>query len=216
MSNVERFDPPSESGLFIGMGFSEEVPRYTGDIFWELRDEKTGDLIDSGVLRNIVTKDASILIARLMKSPSTPNTSEPSFGIFALAVGTGDVGWDPLNPPAATNTQRSLYNEIGRKQVSSASFIDANGNISSIPTNIVDFTVVFSSAEAVGALTEMGMLGGDVDPNMAVTNPILPPNGTYDPTVDVRGKDILGNYKTFSAISKPLGSTLAFTWRFTF
>lgn len=200
--------------LFDRDSFAAAV--YGGEVFWELRDGRTGDLQDSGSFRNVVTRDASILVARLMKSPGTPNLSEPSFGVFALAVGTGDVGWDPLNPPAATITQRSLYNELARKQISVSDFIDSEGSISGIPTNVVDFTTTFSESEAVGALTEMGLLGGDVDTNLAVTNPILPANGSYDATVDVVGKDMLVNYKTFPVINKPATSTLTWTWRLTF
>jgi hypothetical protein len=188
----------------------------SGTIFWELRDGKTGELQDSGSWPNIVTLDASILVARLMKSTSTPNVSEPRFGCYALAVGTGDVGWDLQNPPVATVTQRSLYNEIARKQMQISEYVDAEGSISGIPTNIVDFTTTYSEAEAVGPIVEMGILGGDIDTNMANRNPILPPNGIYDPTVDVTGKDMLGNYKTFKVLNKPATSTLSFTWRLTF
>lgn len=215
----EKLSKARDLSSSFGMRIREResfVSIYSGEIFWELRDGKTGELQDSGNFKNVVTKDASILVARLMKSPATPNVSTPSFGVYALAVGTGDVGWDPLNPPSATNTQRSLYNELARKQVSVSSFIDSGGSIAGIPTNVVDFTTTFSESEAVGALTEMGLLGGDVDTNMAVTNPILPANGTYDPTVDVTGKDMLVNYKTFGAITKPATSTLSWTWRLTF
>jgi hypothetical protein len=216
--NSEKFPKPKESGLGMSIRLQETFrhPLFTGEIFLEIRNGKTGELIHKDHFKNIVTKDASILIARLMKSPPIPNTSEPSFGCFALAVGTGDVGWDLQNPPPGTITQRSLYNEIGRKQFSAASFIDEDGAISSIPTNVVDFTTQFSESEAVGAIVEMGVLGGDVNTNMAITNPILPPNGTYDPTVDVTGKDMLGNYKTFAVKNKNAGETLTLTWRFTF
>ncbi|HEY8097150.1 MAG TPA: hypothetical protein VIE65_13790 [Methylobacter sp.] len=208
---------PSSKGLFsVHHEDSLAAARcYSGEIFWELRDGKTGELQDSGHRKNVVTLDASILIARLLKSPPTPNVSEPKFGIFALAIGTGNISWDPMNPPAATSTQRSLYNELARKQISVASFVDVEGSISGIPTNIVDFTTTFSESEAVGPLTEMGLLGGDVDTNMSVTNPILPPNGTYDTTVNVVGKDILVNYLTFQVINKPSTSTLSWTWRIT-
>lgn len=188
---------------------------FGGEIFWKLRCSRTGVLLDEGHIKNVVTLDASILIARLMKSTATPNLSEPSFGVFALAVGTGDVGWDPLNPPTATDTQRSLYNELARKQITNSDFITSSGTISGIPTKVVDYTTTFSEAEAVGALVEMGLLGGDVDTNMAVTNPILPANGPYVDTVDVVGKDILVNYLTFPVISKPANSTLTWTWRLT-
>jgi hypothetical protein len=187
---------------------------FKGEVFWVLRDGKTGRIQDEGHIPNIVTIDAGILVARMMKTPSAvPNVCEPNFGIFALAVGTGDGGWDPLDPPAATNTQRSLYSELARKQIASSDFIDSGGGISGIPTNVVDYTTTFSESEAVGALVEMGLLGGDVDTNMSITNPILPANGAYDPTVDVVGKDILVNYLTFPVINKPPTSTLTWTWR---
>ena len=107
-NGTERFRPPTEVPGRIGMRIREQESfaeaLYGGEIFWELRDGKTGELQDSGRFENVVTKDASILVARLMKSPGTPNVSEPSFGVYALAVGTGDGGWDPLNPPAARSS----------------------------------------------------------------------------------------------------------------
>lgn len=186
---------------------------FSGEIFWELCHQN--GTVETGHVKNIVTLDAGILLARLMKSPAIANVSEPAFGIFALAVGTGDVGWDPLNPPPATITQRSLYNELARKQIASSNFITAGGTISGVPTNKVDFTTIFSEAEAVGALTEMGLVGGDINTNMAIRNPVLPPNGTYDATVDLVGKDTLVNYVTFPVINKPPTSTLRLTWRIT-
>jgi hypothetical protein len=188
-----------------------------GEVFWEVRDSRTGRVTESGKL-NVVTLDASILIARLMKGTGAaiPHQSEPSFGVFALAVGTGDISWNPLNPPAATNTQRSLFNELARKQIATTNFINQSGGISGVPTNVVDFNTTFAESEAVGVLTEMGLLGGDVNTNMSITNPVLPPNGTYDPTVNLVGLDTLVNYVTFPAISKPPTSTLSWTWRLTF
>lgn len=216
----EKFPRTYDGRPSFGMNRMEREsfpsPPYSGEVFWELRDGRTGELQGSGRRKNIVTRDASILVARLMKSPPTPNVSEPRFGCFALAVGTGDVGWDLQNPPVATSTQRSLYNELARKQFQVTEFVDDEGAISGIPTHVVDFTTTFSESEAVGPLVEMGILGGDVDSNMAVRNPILPPNGIYDPLVDVVGKDMLVNYLTFAVINKPATSTLGWTWRLTF
>lgn len=190
--------------------------RMTGEVFWEMRDSVTG-AVSSGHHKNIVVLDAGLLLARFLKGTGTaiPNVSEPRFGVYALAVGTGDVGWNVQNPPAATNTQRSLFNEIGRKAIASTSFITSLGAISSVPTNVVDFTTTFSESEAVGPLTEMALIGGDLSTNMAVLNPILPPNGAYDPTVNTVGKDIMINYITFPVINKPPTSTLTWSWRLT-
>jgi len=201
------------SGMSIG--YEDAGYKIRGDVFWNLIDKVTGQVAE-GHIKNIVTLDAGLLIARLMKSTATPNISEPKFGIYALAVGTGDIGWNPMNPPPANINQRSLYNEIGRKAVASTSFIDISGAISGVPTNVVDFTFSFSVSEAVGPLTEMGLVGGDISTNMSIRNPVIPPNGPYDPTVNLVGKDTLSNYLTFPVINKPATSTLNLTYRLTF
>jgi hypothetical protein len=188
-----------------------------GEVFWELRDSLTGE-VRRGRFKNVVTLDASVLIARLMRGTGTavPHQCEPNFGGFALAVGTGDVSWNPMNPPSATVTQRSLYNEIARKRAAETWFVAQDGTLSGVPTNVVDFSFTFAESEAVGPLTEMGILGGDVNPSMAIQNPVLPANGTYDPTVNVVGLDTLCNYLTFPVINKPSTSTLSWVWRLTF
>ncbi len=209
-------DLNSQAGFSIREVENMGVPALVkGEIFWEL---KCGDeILNKGHVNNKVTLDASILMARFLKGVASPiaHESEPAFGVLALAVGTGYVGWDPQSPPAATNTQRSLWNEIGRKAVASTSYITPSGNISSTPTNVVDFSFVFGESEAVGPIVEMGLIGGDINPDMNISNPITPPNGTYDPTVNVVGKDILLNYAVFKVLNKPARSTLNWTWRLT-
>jgi hypothetical protein len=187
-------------------------PRYKvrGDVLITLQDGATGEVQDRREI-NLVVLDASILIARLMK-----DNAEPPHGAFALAVGTGDSGWDPMNPPAPTNTQRSLYSELARKTFSDTEFIDGGGIPTAIPTNVVDFTTIFAEAEAVGPLVEMGLLGGNIDTNMSVKKPVLPPNGPYDATVDLTAFDTEINFLTFKVINKPPTSTLTIVWRLTF
>lgn len=187
-----------------------------GEVFWKLENTTTGELTE-GKIKNVVTLDASILIARLLTTAATPvaHQSEPSFGILALAVGTGYVSWDLQDPPPPTITQRSLWNEIGRKQIQSAQFVTNLGVPSGVPTNIIDLTTTFSESEAVGPITEMGLIGGDINPNMAIRNPVLPPNGPYDPTVNLVGLDTLANYTTFAVLNKNGQSTLSYTWRLT-
>lgn len=194
----------------VGSASPRADRRIRGEVFFHLRDAQTGAPLMDWHLKNIITRDMSILVARLLA-----NSGEPLSGVAMLAVGTGDVGWDPMNPPAATNTQRSLYAELARKPFASVSFVDGGGAPSAIPTNVVDFTTTFTETEAVGPLVEMGLIGGDVNPNPAVRNPILPPNGPFNPAVDVVGSDQQLNYLTFPVINKPATATLTITWRIT-
>ena len=189
----------------------DEYSGPSGEIFMKLKEPETGEILQERHIENVITLDFSVLLARLCK-----DSLEPNHGIFALAVGTGDSGWDLQNPPAPTETQRSLYNEIERKDFSEVVFRDSGGSTSSIPTNVVDFTTVFSQSEAVGPLVEMGLLGGDVNNDLTTTNSITPANGPYDDSVDVRGKDMLCNYLTFPVINKPSTAELSLTWRITF
>ena len=180
-----------------------------GDVFFTMRDGETGEIQLQRELRNIVVLDASILIARLMK-----DNQEPQHGILALAVGTGDSGWDLQNPPAATTTQRALVSELARKTFTTTQFVDAAGVPTVVPTHVVDFTATFAEAEAVGPWVEMGLLGGDISTNMAERNPV--PSGPYNPTVDLTEYDTLINSLRFPVINKPPTSTLSITWRLTF
>jgi len=140
--------------------------------------------------KNIITTAASVLLARLIK-----DNMEPAHGAFGLAVGTGNIGWNPLLPPAATAAQTVLENELFRKTFQSVNFI--NGVvISASPTNVLDLTTFFTEAEAVGGLVEMGLVGGDA--------------------TLVAGTGTLINYRTFPVINKPNTATLTITWRLTF
>lgn len=193
-------------------GRYEDKPRgIKGDVFMELRNARTGAIEHAWKKHNVVVLDASVLLARLVKS-----SQEPPAGAFVLAVGSGDIGWNPLSPPAATNTQRSLYAEITRKRFASTQFIDGGGVPVSRPTNIVDFTTTFAESEAVGPLVEMGLIGGNINTNLAIKNPVTPPNGTYDSTEDLTESETLLNYLSFNVISKPPTSTFTVTWRLTF
>jgi hypothetical protein len=220
MKMGERFRQTGDRPPAFGVRHANEEDfrayHIRGDVFFYLRagkgsDKPEGTLLEQREHRNLVVLDASILIARLMKNPT-----EPFHGIYALAVGTGNVGWNPMSPPAATNTQRSLWSEIARKTFANTQFINSGGLPVAIPTNVVDFTTTFAEAEAVGALDEMGLIGGNLSTNMSQRNPVLPPNGPYDPTVDLTQFDTLVNYLCFPVINKPATSTLTIVWRLSF
>lgn len=213
MKMTEGFRPPRSavSGAFTHRHAERLLGLCRGDVFIRVRDGQTGEVQDERHVRNIVTLDASILIARLVK-----DNQEPPQGAFVLGVGTGDIGWDPMSPPAATNTQRSLFAELTRKTFSNTQFIDAGSSPTAIPTNVVDFTTIYTESEAVGPLVEMGLIGGNIDSNLAIKNPVLPPNGPYDPLVDLTQFETLINYLTFPVVNKPATSTLEIVWRLTF
>jgi len=197
--------------LTLANRYQDRVPGIRGDVFLEMRNAYTGALEYEWERRNLVVRDASILLARLVK-----DNTEPSFGVLVLAVGSGDVAWDPMNPPAATDTQRSLHVEITRKTFSSTQFVDSGGTPVAYPTNIVDFQTTFTESEAVGPLVEMGLLGGTISSNLMVKNPVTPPNGPYDDTVDHTMFETMLNYLIFPVVNKPATSTLTITWRLTF
>jgi hypothetical protein len=211
MKFKDLYNGAKESLAKINMGFLFE-DRYSGpkgEVF--IRLEHVDGSVEERHIDNVITKDFSLLMARLAKDPL-----EPRHGIFALAVGSGDTGWDLQNPPTETNTQRSLYNEIGRKAFSATDIVESGGASTTLPTNVVDFTTTYAESEAVGPIVEMGLVGGDLNEDTGITNPITPSNGPYDATVDVQGKDLLMNYLTFPVINKPATARLTLQWRITF
>jgi hypothetical protein len=216
MKGIESIRQPQEHApAFAVRSMNQEDFRghyyIRGDVFITMKDGATGIVQEHRELRNLVVLDASILIARLMK-----DNQEPPHGILALAVGTGDTGWNPMAVPAPTVTQRSLYSELARKTFANTQFIDGGGVPTAIPTKVVDFTTTFAESEAVGPLVEMGLLGGNISTNMAVKNPVLPPNGPYNAAVDLTLFDTEVNYLTFNVINKPPTSTLTIVWRLSF
>lgn len=183
---------------------------FLGQVYYKLA--KPGEDVPWVYLgKNVITADASILVARLIKDPT-----EPSSGAFALAVGTGDSGWDPQSVPAASASQGSLYAEIERKQFSNIDFITSGGAVSAIPTNILDFTATFSTSEAVGALVEMGIVCAAVDTTPPLTATPIAQGSWGSAAVDRRNFDTFLNVRNFNVINKPGTMTLTLAWRVTF
>jgi len=166
-------------------------PSISGEVWAILKDNDTGKEEKIYIGKNVITVGASILIARLLKDATSTN------GLLYLSVGTGALGWNLQNPPAATSQQTQLEAELFRKSFSKTAFIktDGSGDESTIPTNIVDYTTTFAEAEAVGPLVEMGLYGGDA--------------------TGVPNSGALFNYRTFPVINKSPNSTLTLVWRIT-
>jgi len=172
---------------------SEKMPSLKGEYWIKLIDSETGDLIEEKYGHNIIVNTASILIARLLK-----DNKEPESGISYFAVGTGSSGWDLQNPPQPNNTQTKLEGEIARKAFTTedVNFVDPDtGDPTTVPTNVVDYTITFAETEAVGPLVEMGLFGGDAS--------------------DQTDSGTQINYRTFPVINKTSSMTLSITFRIT-
>lgn len=211
MATIRDTVRPAHAGSHMGLHlpYSEGARAMQGEFFVEMRDGRTGELLYSDHRKNVITLDASILVAMLARDPSSRN-----YGVYMLAVGTGATG-ALLSPDAPDPRQRKLNGEIARKAFSSTTFRDGSGNAVAIPTNIVDFTCTFSESEAVGPLNEMGLIS-PISANPLVTNPNPNTFPTRDTTLDLTLYDVLFNYLTFACIAKPSTATLSITWRLTF
>ena len=103
-----------------------------------------------------------------------------------------------------------------RKGFTSVVYRNTDGTLSNVPTNIVDFTTTFESADAVGSLTEMGLMSTKTGAGSTDFDQLTDTFPNRDLTIDITTKDILVNYLTFPVINKPSGAILAITWRLTF
>jgi hypothetical protein len=182
-------------GVFTGFRqkYNESMKPLKGEYWMRLRDARTGDLIEERHGTNIIVNTASILIARLLK-----DSHEPDAGISYLAVGTGLSSWNLQNPPAPTNTQTKLNNEIARKAFTTndVTFVDPDtGDPVLVPTNVVDFTCTFAETEGVGPLVEMGLFGGDAS--------------------DMIDSGTMVNFRTFPVINKTNSMTFTIIFRIT-
>jgi len=173
--------------------YDDKVKGLSGQYRMVLRDAATGRVLEVREGKNIIVNSASILIARLLK-----DSHEPNGGITYLAVGTGAPGWNIQNPPQPTNTQIKLNQEIARKAFTTedVSFIDpATGDPTTVPTNVVDYTMTFAETEAVGPLVEMGLFGGDA--------------------TDLKDSQTQVNYRTFPVLNKSNSMSLTIAFRIT-
>lgn len=211
MQHRDTMPPMREAiklGTHMAYGDGQQVPK-SGYWFLELHDAKTGKLLDRREAKNIITKDAGILMAILATNKGSRNNN-----INMLAVGTGASG-SLLSPDAPDSDQRRLNSEIARKPFTNTVFRDSGGNAVAYPTNVVDYTCQFGEGEAEGPLNEMGLMS-TISNNTATLNlnPDIYP--ARDVTRDLTAYDILVNYLTFSVVTKPATAILTITWRLTY
>ena len=203
--------PQALDSMSFGMAFEHADPapgQKIGEVWFWMWDARTGRKLHDFYRKNLITLDAGILAAILLKDPSSRTP-----GINMLAVGTGATG-AILSPDAPDNKQRSLNSEIARKAFSSTTYRDSNGAAVSYPTNIVDYTTSFGEGEAVGPLNEMGLLS-TVSANAAAKNHNPDTFPTRTTTLDLTNYDIMANYLTHGVITVPATAKFTVTWRIT-
>jgi hypothetical protein len=211
---ISKIPPPRTTAVNFGLGFEDKLGlKVKGDVFGVLQyeDGREEIVLDKS---NVYTLDGGILAAVLFSKNLGSGFAR---GIDMLAVGTGASG-STASPDIADYRQRKINVPLFRKGFSSRVYRNDDGSISTVPTNIVDFTTTFESSDAVGALTEMGLMcsfsgveGGSAEFSQLAD--VFPDRLL---TTDITGSDILVNYLTFPVINKPSGAILAITWRLTF
>lgn len=213
MRQSEMTSVPAES-LQVSMHTRSEetTPAIRGRYWITLTDNATGEILETRESDNLITFDYGILVAMALASGATP-TPPAVRGLTMLAVGTGAPG-SYLSPDAPDRRQRHLTAEIARKTFSSTQYITGSGAVSSVPTNVVDFTTSFGEGEAVGLINEMSLLR-TISMTPSVRNPVASTYPTYDTTIDLSTRDISVNIAHFTPIPKTSPTTLAFTWRLT-
>ena len=167
-----------EATIGLALAHSNDLRSLKGEVFIEMVDATSGEVLHKEHRQNVITLDAGILVAILLRDPDSR-----THGFNMLSVGTGAAG-ALLSPNAPDPRQRSLNAEIARKPWSSTTFRDASGNAVAIPTNIVDYTCTFDEGEAVGPLNEMG-IQSTISANPAITNPNPDVFPNRDVTVDL-------------------------------
>ena len=152
------------------------------------------DIFQERVMKNLIVDKASILIAKRM-APGVVGSSWGA-GINYLEVGTGVGTGTQQAPQAETSAATALRTALARKAITAWTCLDTGGNATASETNIIQLSTTFNETEAVGALTEMGLFGGD-----ASATP---------------GTGYMFNFKTFSVWNKQNVMKLTIAWNITF
>ncbi|TCP57985.1 hypothetical protein EV586_102433 [Tumebacillus sp. BK434] len=156
-----------------------------------------GTVLKKQELRNLIVKQASVLMARRM-APS----ENVANGFQYLALGKG-VGTGNLQEPQVENPDLSaLRDEVYRKPITTWRYLNSDGSVSAAPTHILELTTEILEGEGVPQeaesvpFTEMGLFGGDA-------------SGAKD-------SGFMFNHKVFPVWNKPIDARLRIVWKITF
>ncbi|MNC02765.1 hypothetical protein D3C81_797900 [compost metagenome] len=126
---------------------------------------KDAEILQEAEFPNLIVNKASVLMAQRLAPGKAINDNTGTYiadGLQFLAVGTGVGTGDYMNPQAAALTNTTLRTELFRKEFTSWTFVDpVSGNDTTTPTNVLKLVTTYLESEAVGALVEMGLFGGD-------------------------------------------------------
>lgn len=144
-----------------------------------------GEIIDALEVPNLIVNKASVLMAQRLAPGSAQGVNTGTFiadGLQYLAVGTGN--WTDLQTPVDPQlSDVKLKAELFRKEFTDWSFLNADGSKAAGATNILQLVTTFENNEAVGALVEMGLFGGNASAS--------------------KDSGHMFNYKTFKVWNKP-------------
>jgi len=117
---------------------------------------KRGELVEERVGHNLVVNTFLNLVMCLLKQQSGYK------GVQYWAVGSGASSWDSNMPSPGISATR-LTSELGRVAISASdlSFLDANYNVVTTPTNILQIKHVFNEGDCNGVWREFGIFGGN-------------------------------------------------------
>lgn len=142
-------------------------------------------------MKNLIVNRASVLMAKRMR----PNASWGA-GITHLELGTGVGTGTTQAPQAEASSQAALRTPLLRKAIATWTCLDGAGNPTATDTNVIQYTTTLAENEAIGALVEMGLFGGDATAE--------------------NGSGYMFNYKVFPVINKDNTMQLTIVWKVTF
>lgn len=198
MGKVISYDEPlnGERAGFISAYMYEGEPEFVqvGDSPNQGYFKLPKDIAQSMHIKNLIVNKASTFVAKRMR----PDASWGA-GITHLELGTGVGTGTTQNPQPEVNTQTALRTPLARKAITSWTYLDSNGNPTASETNVIQLTTNFTEAEAIGAIVEMGLFGGDATLTL--------------------GSGYMYNYKVFpvwNKVSTGGGMKLTVVWKLTF
>lgn len=189
----------NENKQIDAAGFINAYMHFGSPKFIQIGDEPNQGYLDihpEAVIRemhvkNLIVSKASQLMAKRMK----PGASWGA-GITHLEVGTGFGTGSTQAPQVESVSRTTLRVPLARKAITAWTYLDTAGQPTAEETNVLQLTTTFTEAEAIGAIVEMGLFGGDADVALS--------------------SGYMFNYKVFPVWNKQSGMQLTVMWKLTF